>query len=80
MPGFQEIYDTQITTTSTGGPFQPGEVVVLPIPSHYRTELAERLTKRHLHISDIHEVIIAVSGIALDNGYNYVPAGYIRVV
>ncbi len=27
MP-FQEIYDTQITTTSTGGPFQPGEIVV----------------------------------------------------
>lgn len=26
--GFQEIFDTQITTTSTGGPFQPGEVVV----------------------------------------------------
>lgn len=27
MP-FQEIYDTQITTTSTGGPFQPGEIVI----------------------------------------------------
>lgn len=26
--GFQEIFDAQITTTSTGGPFQPGEVVV----------------------------------------------------
>lgn len=26
--GFQVIYDTQITTTSTGGPWQPGEIVI----------------------------------------------------
>lgn len=26
--GFEVIYDTQITTTSTGGPWQPGQVVL----------------------------------------------------
>lgn len=28
MPEYEEIYDTQITTTSTGGPWQPGQIVV----------------------------------------------------
>lgn len=28
MPEYDEIYDTQSTTTSTGGPWQPGQVVI----------------------------------------------------
>jgi hypothetical protein len=64
----------------TRGPLEPGETVVLPIPADYYAELAALLRTQHRHVSDIHEVVISLDCLALDNGYNFVPSGYVRVL